>query len=392
MNPVPSGEKPRLLLVDDEPNILSSYSRILGRSWDVTTAADGDSGLRALKNGRPFAIVVSDFRMPRMDGAAFLANVREIAPDTTRIMLTGELDFKVAVQAVNEGNIFRFLTKPCPPEQLHTALDDGLRLYRLIQAEKDAREQEIRIAGEIQQTLLFGTVPAEVGGARLACVTLPSQGVDGDFIDFIEHRPGCFDILVGDVMGKGLHAALIGAGAKHAFARAFGRLAIENCETGSCEIPSPEMIMRRVQEDVGSNLSNLGSFATLIYARFDLKTGKLIWVDAGHTPTLVCPAKDGPCIQLKGEFPPLGFPQLKPYSQFEHPITPGDMVFFYSDGFTDRRNAEGQFFGVDGLESALVRGRNEQPSVLLQRMFSQVDEFGGNTPFADDLTGILVKI
>jgi len=392
MSPAPIETKPRLLLVDDEPNILSSYSRILGRSWDVTTAADGEAGLRSIEANRPFAIVVSDFRMPRMDGATFLAKVKEIAPDTTRIMLTGELDFKVAVQAVNEGNIFRFLTKPCPPGLLQTALDDGLRLYRLIQAEKDAREQEISIAGEIQQSLLFGNVPAEAGGALLACVTLPSQGVDGDFIDFIAHRPGCFDILVGDVMGKGLHAALIGAGTKNAFARAFGRLAIENCQNGSCEIPSPEMILRRVQEEVGSNLSNLGSFATLIYARFDLKAGKLIWVDAGHTPTLAFSAKDGQCTQLKGEFPPLGFPQLKAYSQFEHPIASGDMVFFYSDGFTDRRNAEGQFFGVDGLESALIQGRNEQPSALLQHLFNQVNDFGGHAPFADDLTGILVKI
>lgn len=392
MNRTATGAKPRLLLVDDEPNILSSYSRILCQDWDVTTAEDGAAGLRAIEAGPRFAVVVSDFRMPRMDGATFLAQVKEIAPETTRIMLTGELDFTVAVQAVNEGNIFRFLAKPCPVNQLQAALAEGLRLYDLIQAEKLAREQEIRIAGEIQQSLLFGNVPTTVTGAHLACFTLPSQGIDGDFIDVIEHRTGCFDIIVGDVMGKGLHAALIGAGTKNSFARAFGHLAIANCEAGSQEIPSPEKIIHRVQEDVGDQLSNLGSFVTLIYARFDLNARRLIWVDAGHTPSLVYSAKNRRFTQLKSEFPPLGFPELKRYRQFEHPIASGDMAFFYSDGFTDRRNAEGRFFGIEYLEAALSAGLDTPPNILMERIYKQVDAFGGNTPFSDDLTGILVKI
>lgn len=392
MNKSVEAAKPRLLLVDDEPNILSSYSRILCKDWDVTTAGDGNAGLRAVEAGPEFAVVVSDFRMPGMDGAAFLAQVREIAPETTRIMLTGELDFKVAVQGVNEGNIFRFLAKPCPSNQLQTALAEGLRMYDLIQAEKNAREQEIRIAGEIQQSLLFGNVPTTVSGAEIACFTRPSQGIDGDFIDVIEHRTGCFDVIVGDVMGKGLHAALIGAGTKNAFARAFGHLAIANCEAGSQEIPSPEMVVRRVHEDVGEHLGNLGTFATLIYARFDLHAHKLIWVDAGHTPSLVYSAQGRCFTQLKGDFQPLGFPELKRYRQFEHPIAPGDLAFFYSDGLSERRNAEGRFFGIEGLKAAISAGLETPPKVLMESIFKQVSAFGDDKPFADDLTGILVKI
>ncbi|HOY66391.1 MAG TPA: SpoIIE family protein phosphatase [Candidatus Ozemobacteraceae bacterium] len=392
MNQSADGQKPRILLVDDEPNILSSYSRILSRSWSVTTAPDGEAGLRVIMDGEPFPVVVSDFRMPRMDGAAFLAKVKEISPETTRIMLTGELDFKVAMQAVNEGNIYRFLTKPCPPELLHSALENGLHQYELIQTEKAAREQEIRIAGEIQKTLLLGKIPAESGGARIASMSLPSQVVDGDFIDFVAYRPDCFDLLVGDVMGKGLHSAMIGAGTKNAFARAIGRLAVEACTTGLCRLPEPERILRRVQEDLGGDLLELGSFATLIYTRFDLAAGTMTWVEAGHTPTLLYSARTGTITQLKGSSPPLGFPQLRPYSQIVQPVGPGDLVLLYSDGFTDRRNADGAFFGVEGLEATLREGHAEAPDLLLQRLFQQVTAFGGDAPFADDLTAILVKL
>lgn len=384
--------KPRILLVDDDPALLTSYSRDLSAVWDVSSAGDGTTGLHAVEAGPAFAVVVSNFRMPGMDGAAFLGKVKEIAPETTRIMLTGELDLRVAVQAVNEGNIFRFLTKPCSADQLQAALTEGLRMHELTQADKHAKEQELHIAGEIQQALLFGNLPAVVSGVDFACFTQPSQGIDGDFIDVIEHRTGCFDIIVGDVMGKGLHAALIGAGTKHAFARAFGRLAIANCEAGSQEIPSPEMIVRRVHEDVGENLAMLDSFATLVYARFDLKAHKLIWVDAGHTTSLVYSAKNRCFTRLKGDFQPLGFPELKRYHQLEHPIRPGDIAFFYSDGFTERRNAEGRMFGIEGLETLIAAAPETPPKTLLEAIFKQVSEFGGNAPFTDDLTGILVKI
>lgn len=101
--------RPRVLCVDDEPRVLAALARTLHRHFALTTAASGAGGLELLRREGPFAVVVSDLRMPGMDGVAFLARVREAAPDTVRVLLTGQADLAAAVAAVNEGNIFRFL-------------------------------------------------------------------------------------------------------------------------------------------------------------------------------------------------------------------------------------------------------------------------------------------
>ena len=108
----------RILLVDDDPNILQGYQRQLHKHVDIETAQNGIAGLKSLKEKGPFAVIISDLRMPGMDGIAFLAEAREQSPDSVRVMLTGHADLEAAINAVNKGNIFRLLTKPCPAENL----------------------------------------------------------------------------------------------------------------------------------------------------------------------------------------------------------------------------------------------------------------------------------
>jgi response regulator RpfG family c-di-GMP phosphodiesterase len=135
---------PRVLLVDDEPSILDGLRRQLRRSFAVSTATGGAEGLKLMDEQEPFAAVVSDMRMPGMDGAAFLAQVRQKAPDTVRLLLTGQADTQSAIAAINDGQIFRFLTKPCPADALQGALVDATELHRLATAEKLVLEQTLR--------------------------------------------------------------------------------------------------------------------------------------------------------------------------------------------------------------------------------------------------------
>jgi len=102
----------KVLLVDDETNVLQAYTRVLRRRFDLEVAQGGAEALESLARSGPFAVIVSDMRMPGMDGVELLAQVRERFPDTTRIMLTGNADQATAMAAVNLGAIFRFLTKP----------------------------------------------------------------------------------------------------------------------------------------------------------------------------------------------------------------------------------------------------------------------------------------
>ena len=130
----------RILFVDDDPNILEAYQRKLGRVMRVFTAQGPHVGLRTLQEKGPFAVVVSDMKMPLMNGIEFLKKVKEISPHTVRIMLTGNADINDAMQAVNEGAIFRFLLKPCPSEMFAKALIAAIEQYRLVTAERELLE------------------------------------------------------------------------------------------------------------------------------------------------------------------------------------------------------------------------------------------------------------
>jgi response regulator RpfG family c-di-GMP phosphodiesterase len=127
---------PRVLCVDDESRVVEGLVLHLRKDYEVHTALSGDEGLKSLKQMGGAAVVVSDMRMPGMDGATFLHHVLAVYPDTTRILLTGEPGRDSAIAAVNTAQIFRFLTKPCPADQLRTAVEAGVIQHRLIRAER----------------------------------------------------------------------------------------------------------------------------------------------------------------------------------------------------------------------------------------------------------------
>lgn len=138
------GGLPRVLCVDDEPRILTSLERLLRRHFDVTVAGSGDSALAFLAASDPFAVIMSDMKMPGMDGITFLDQARRAAPDSVRILLTGNADVDAAVRAVNDGQLFRFLCKPSSDTDLVTALSAGVDQHRLIVAERELLEETLQ--------------------------------------------------------------------------------------------------------------------------------------------------------------------------------------------------------------------------------------------------------
>lgn len=151
---------PRVLLVDDEPSLLLSLKLHLRRKFQVFTATSGAEGLAILQREGPFAVVVSDMRMPGMDGAAFLAQARRNHPDTIRMLLTGYADLSSAMSAVNEGYIFRFLTKPCEPDAMLRLLEAGVEQHRLLTADRQLLEQRL---GQLSSQLLHAERLATLG-------------------------------------------------------------------------------------------------------------------------------------------------------------------------------------------------------------------------------------
>jgi response regulator RpfG family c-di-GMP phosphodiesterase len=149
----------KILCVDDEANILEAYKRGLRKQFPIETALGAEQALTTLHEHGPYAVIVSDMRMPGMDGIQLLSKVREHSPDTVRIMLTGFADLQTAVEAVNEGNIFRFLTKPCAPQILAKALTAGIEQHRLVKAEKELLGKTLRGAIKVLSDVLSLTNP-----------------------------------------------------------------------------------------------------------------------------------------------------------------------------------------------------------------------------------------
>src|SRR3989304_5744596 len=127
----------RVLFVDDEQSLLNGIEGRLAGSFDLVTASGGAEALAQMDDRNPFAVIVTDMRMPKMDGVQFIKEARSRAPDTVYIMLTGNQDQATAIQALNEGHVFRFLTKPCQSAELVTAVEAGLRQYELVTSEKE---------------------------------------------------------------------------------------------------------------------------------------------------------------------------------------------------------------------------------------------------------------
>ncbi|MFH1845377.1 MAG: response regulator [bacterium] len=157
----------KILCVDDEQNVIDALKRNLFENYDVTTAPSGREGLEILANDGPFAVVVSDMQMPEMDGAAFLRQVKEMVPDTVRILLTGHADINATLAAVNQGNIFRFICKPCHKEDLISALEDAVEFHRSITAEHDLLEKTLHGTAQVFVDILGLAAPTAFSRANL---------------------------------------------------------------------------------------------------------------------------------------------------------------------------------------------------------------------------------
>ena len=169
-----------VLCVDDEPRVLDGLKLTLRRGFEVSTATSGPEGLALLKQMAGAAVVISDMRMPGMDGAAFLTKVREQWPDSTRVLLTGETGRDAAVAAINEGHIFRFLTKPCLPEKLIAAVEAAARQHQLVIAEKMLLQQTVLGSIQALVDVLAIVNPIAFGrGGRIKRVTTQLAAASG---------------------------------------------------------------------------------------------------------------------------------------------------------------------------------------------------------------------
>jgi FixJ family two-component response regulator len=158
----------KILLVDDDSNILDGYRRSLSKEFLMETALGGTRAVALANEKGPYAVVISDMRMPGMDGIQLLSQIKAVSPDTIRVMLTGNADMETAVNAINEGSIFRFLNKPCSKEVMARTITAALVQYRLVTAEKQLLEQTLSGSLQVLTEVLSLVNPAAFSRAERA--------------------------------------------------------------------------------------------------------------------------------------------------------------------------------------------------------------------------------
>lgn len=171
----------RVLFVDDDPKILKGIARQFEDTLDLDIANGPEHALEQFDQGQTFAVVVSDMRMPNMSGVELLSAIRQRSPETVRIMLTGFADLESTIEAVNEGNIFRFLSKPCTHDVLKKAVEDGLKQYRLVHSEKELLEGTLHGSIKVLSEMLSLVNPLAFG--RTSQVQRISLGI-GQEMDY----------------------------------------------------------------------------------------------------------------------------------------------------------------------------------------------------------------
>lgn len=164
----------KILCVDDEESILRGFRLNLRNKFDIHLASDGQEGLDLFEREGGFAVVLSDMRMPRMNGAEMLAAIKKVNPEVVTVLLTGYTDFESAMAAVNEGNVFRMLSKPCPPETLNKVLNDAVEQHDLICSKRILLDQTLRGAVDALAQSLATSQP------------LFSEGLKG-CVEFLTH-------------------------------------------------------------------------------------------------------------------------------------------------------------------------------------------------------------
>jgi len=421
-------KKNKILVIDDDPGVRESYDQILSsnpvsgimdkgrdlfaekdqdigvkpsRQYDITLTDCGEAGVSAVQEAvsrqNPFATAFIDMMMPGIDGAETARQIWRIDPDIKIVIVTAYSDYTPddIVRIVGREDLF-YLRKPFNPveiRQFARALTNQWELEREkeLLSEKLARahEQEITTAAKIQQALLLGQPPKNIQGIQLCQKTIASQKVDGDFIDFIQLSDTTLDVVVGDVMGKGIPAALVGAALKSQLSRALNKLS----QSGDArEIPKPENIVSVVQASMIQQLEDLETFVTLCYARFDLARNLIQYVDCGHTRTIHFQKETNTCRLLEGVNMPIGFPEKEAFSQMSVPFKPGDRFVFYSDGLTEAKTAQAEMYGEQRLVDFVQQHAGADLQDLIEDIWQDVVGFSQSEIFGDDFTCIGVRI
>ena len=375
-------DKTKILVVDDDPFVREMLADILqSDGYQTDTAGDGKEALGVIEKGNGLGLILSDMNMPGMDGLELIREVRRRGLDTPIIILTGNNEISVAIEAMNSGandylikdeNIQDTVTlsvaKVIEKQELKR---QNQRLMEDLARENDRLEREKALAQKVQRNILPRDIRAE--GFEVGSYYRPSDKIGGDFFDAWRTARGTH-FLIGDVSGHSTSSALIMAVCK-------GML-----QSLGFTMDDPVEIVATANRMLCEILTDGGMFLSLVYAVHDHESGRLRVVSAGHNPVFI--AGDGELGVVESTGPVMGWDAGDAWEAVDLPLARGSCLALYTDGLVEIKDASGAEFGEERLKG-LLRGGAE-PSLLIGEVIDEVASFGGGV-FPDDLTLFVIN-
>jgi serine phosphatase RsbU (regulator of sigma subunit) len=367
----------KILVVEDEPGIAFGLETDLqAEGYEVSVAVDGVEAIRR-SCAEAFDLILLDVMLPHKDGFEVCRELRQTGVSTPIVMLTaksGEFDKVLGLDLGADD----YVTKPFSPRELRARIRAALRHQPGEPANPDLQRQ-LRVARDVQQRLFPKHRPA-LATLDYAAYCQPALGMSGDYYDFLDLGNGRLGLLVVDVVGKGIPAALLMASI-HAAIRTHAPLFQDRCG----ELLSHLNTLLYESTDPGM-------FATVFYGVYDESSRVLTYANAGHEPPLLLRAADGDCVRLESETTPAGLCPSIPALQSAVQLEPGDWLLMFTDGITEARNMEGEEFGTAGILAAMDRNAGRSAEEVREQILDAVRNHSRGLLQSDDVTLIVAHV
>jgi phosphoserine phosphatase RsbU/P len=366
---------PKILVVEDEPNIalgLEDDLRLEG--YDVEVLGNGAAATRRARECA-FDLILLDVMLPGKSGFEVCRELRRAHLSTPIILLTARTQEDDRVRGLDLG-ANDYVAKPFLRRELLARVRGQIRHAQENRQDQQSLDQELQAACDVQQRLLPQCQPV-LPGLDYAGLCQPARGVSGDYYDFIPLGPGRVALLVADVSGKGMPAALLGA-SLHAAVRAWAPAAGTSCGAVLAEVN------RLLYQTTAAE-----RFATVFYAVYDAAMETLTYANAGHYPPLL--VRNSTCLRLDTLTAPIGlFATMKPVERSVR-LVAGDWLLVVSDGIPEACNFSGEEFGERNV-LALFDEREQMPAAEFCRLAIRSAEQFTAGAAADDMTVIAAHV
>lgn len=380
----------RALIADDQPDVIEALRLLLkGAGYQTRAVTSPAAVLEVLKTDR-FDLLLMDLNYTRdttsgREGLDLLSRVQALDSTLPIVVMTAWGSIDLTVEAMRRG-VRDFILKPWENSRLLDVLREQIefgvaaRREQSLKAEADRRacerDRQIEEAREIQRRLVPKEIP-QVCGCNIAFAWRPAEAVSGDYFDVLKFDDSRVALVVADVSGKGLPAALLMSNVQAAV-KAF-----------ASADPSPAEVCTRVNRVIASNIAD-DKFITLLYCLVDCRAGRLSYANAGHNAGILV-RKSGATARLERGGAVLGpFPE-RSYEQGEVEIRPGDRVLLFTDGITEARNEAGEEFGEERLIRLAVDNRALDACELQEVVTRAVSDYARDS-FHDDATLVVLSI